>query len=623
MYILNTGGGLTCDYNDYYVTGTGKIPGYYGGDKTSIPIVTGVTGNDAHSQDLNPSFANAGGTNAGNYIPSTSLPAATETGVTTDYGGSARSGSSPEMGAWEKNNTLTWTGSSSSDWSVAGNWDLNSIPLASSNVIIPSAPANQPHITQAVASPATCNSLTIQSGAVVTIDPGKALTVNGTLTNNAGNSGLVISSDGNGTGSLIQGSSAVGATVQRYLTGSVNLNDNIYHFISIPVYKANPTTNLFLGSYLYKLDPTQTEPTNNNYYGKWINLGSATTTPISCLSGYMIYYPGASNTYTFTGNLNTGNFSPAVSYGGTYTFNLVPNPYPSAINWGASGGWLKSNIGATAWIWNRSIGNYTTLSGNACVPAGQAFIVMASGPPVLTMNNNACVHNSQPFYKSTQANTLGISAQSNNYYDETFVGFDISAGSAFDPQFDGFKMWGLEEAPQIWTEKEASRLSINMQPPPTGFLNVALDFKTSHAGQVILNFSGIESFDPSLPLRLQDHLNGSMTDLRQSSSYLFAHHPANSEKRFSLIFGYPDGVGSNFSPQGRAYIIDNKVYLDIPSMLGHPANITIYDLPGQLICSQQKTMDGIISIEAPAAKGLYIISVSSEGRNFVTKVIKK
>jgi hypothetical protein len=34
-------------------------------------------------------------------------------------------------------------------------------------------------------------------------------------------------------------------------------------------------------------------------------------------------------------------------------------------------------------------------------------------------------------------------------------------------------------------------------------------------------------------------------------------------------------------------------------------------------------MDGIISIEAPAAKGLYIISVSSEGRNFVTKVIKK
>jgi hypothetical protein len=623
MYILYTGGGLTCDYNDYYVTGTGKIPGYYGGDKTSIPIVTGVTGNDAHSQDLNPSFADAGGTNAGNYIPSTLLPAATGTGVTTDYGGSARSGSSPEMGAWEKNNTLTWTGSSSNDWSVEGNWDLNSLPLASSHVTIPSAPANQPHITQAVASPAACNSLTIQSGAILTIDPGKALTVNGTLTNNAGNNGLVISSDQNGTGSLIQRSSSVGATVQRYITGSASLTAYIYHLVSIPVHYANPASNLFLGSYLYKLDAAQMDPANTNYYGLWVNLGWSTTTPLFCNTGYMIYYPAASTTYTFTGNLNTGTFSPAVSFGGTYTFNLVPNPYPSAINWGASGGWVKNNIGATAWIWNHVIGNYTTLSGNSYVPVGQAFIVMASGSPVLTVNNSACVHNTQAFYKTTQATTLKISSQSNSYYDETFVGFNASASSVFDPQFDGFKLWGLEEAPQLWTEKEEKQLSINMQPPPSGALIVPLDFKTSYAGQVILNVSGIESFDPSLALRLQDHLNGSVTDLRQSSRYVFSHDPANSKKRFSLIFGYPEGIGANVTPEGKAYISSGRIYLDVPSMHGHLAEITVHDMLGQLIRSQEKTMDGSISIEAPFAKGVYIVSVSSEGRNFITKAINK
>ena len=625
MYILNTGGGLTCDYNDYYFTGTGGTLGYYGGDKTSVPIVTGVTGNDAHSQNLDPLFANAGGTNAGDYIPSTLLPAATGTGVTTDYGGSARSGSSPEMGAWEKNNTLTWSGSSSTDWSVAGNWDLGSAPVASSNVSIPSAPSNQPHITQAAGSPAVCNNLTIQAGAVLTIDAGKALTVNGTLTNNNGNAGLVINSDGTGTGSLIQNTASVAATVQRYITGNTSLTANMYHMVSIPVYYSSPTSNLFLGSYLYKLDPTQVDPTNSNYYGLWVNMGTSTTNPLYCNTGYMIYYPNTSSTYTFTGNLNTGSFSLSVSNGGTYTFNLVPNPYPSAINWGSSGGWVKNNIGATAYIWPAGAGNYTTItaSSNYNIPAGQSFMVMTSGSPTLTVNNSACVHSTQAFYKSTEANTLKISAQSNNYYDETFVSFDNSAGPGFDPQLDGFKLWGIKEAPQLWTEKGEFSLSINKLPPPLGALIVPLDFKIHYVGQVTLNVSGVESFDPSLPIRLQDHINGSMTDLRQNSTYVFTHDTTNNEKRFSLLFGYPDGINTNLAHDGKAFISNGRIYLDVPSMQGQLAEITVYDMLGQVIRSQEKTVNGIISIEALLAQGVYIVNVSSGGRNFVTKVINK
>ncbi len=442
------------DYNDYYVTGTDGVLGFYSSDKTTLADWRTATGQDSHSQDLDPSFASAGGINAIDYIPSTLLPAASGTGVTTDYGGSTRS-DSPEMGAWEKNTALIWMGTTSTDWSVTSNWDLGSAPIASSNVTIPSAPSNQPHVTQAVANPAACNNMTIQSGAVLTIDPGKALTVNGALTNSAGNSGLVISSDATGTGSLIQSSSSVGATVNRYISGSSNLEANMYHFVSIPVYYGSPTSNLFLGSYLYKLDATQADPENSNYYGKWVNLGTSTTTPLLCNTGYMIYYPEASHTYTFNGSLNTGSFPLSVSYGGTYTFNLVPNPYPSAINWGSSGGWVKNNIGATAYIWPAGAGNYTTItaSSNYNIPVGQSFIVMTSGSPTLTVNNSACVHNTQSFYKSAPSNQLKITAQSNNYYDETFVGFNSSAGSDFDPQLDGFKLWGLEDAPQLWTEK--------------------------------------------------------------------------------------------------------------------------------------------------------------------------
>ena len=613
---------MNCNYNDYWVSGTGGKLGYYGGDKTSLPIVTGVTGNDASSQSILPGFVNPGGTTANSYIPSAALPAATGTGITSDYGGSTRSLTSPEMGAWEQGNTITWNSHSSKSWSIAANWNPQVVPTASHNILVPDGTEDL-EINQAVSSPAMCNNMTIQSGAKVIILPGKALTVNGTLTNSGGSSRLVIESDETGTGSLIQSSSSVGATIERYITGSAILTENRYHFVSIPVYYASPTSNLFLGSYLYKMDATQIDPDNSNYYGKWVNLGTSTTNPLLCTSGYMIYYPAPSTTYTFTGTLNTGSFSPTVSYGGTYTFNLVPNPYPSAINWGSSSGWVKSNIGATAWIWSKLAGNYVTLSGPSYVPAGQAFLVMASGTPVLTMNNNACVHDATAFYKSAEANTLKISAQSNNYYDETFVSFNPAAGKEFDPQYDGFKLWGLEDAPQLWTEKGESRLSINQLPPPSGALIVPLDFKTSYAGQVTLNVSGIENFDPSLAIRLQDHVNGSWTDLRQKSTYAFTHDTSNTEKRFNLVFGYPSGINTNSNSNGKAFISNGRIYLDVPSMQGHLAGITVYDMLGQVIRSQEKTMDGIVSIEAELARGVYIVRATTADQNFSTKVINK
>lgn len=587
-----------------------------------------VTSQDASSQVLNPSFANAGGTSAVDYIPSTLLPAATGTGVTTDYGGSTRSITSPEMGAWEKKNELTWTGGTSSDWSAEGNWDLGSAPISSSNVTIPplgSGVTRQPHVMAAIGSPAVCNNLTIQADAELIIDPGKALTVNGTLTNNHDNDGLVIASDDQGTGSLIQRSSNVGATVERYITGSATLTANMYHFLSIPVYYASPTSNLFLGSYLYKLDPTQVDPENYNYYGKWVNLGNSTTTPLYCNTGYMIYYPAASHEFTFKGTLNTGSYSLSVSNGGTYTFNLVPNPYPSAIKWGASGGWVTDNIGATAYIWPAGAGNYTTItaSSNYNIPAGQSFIVMTSGSPTLTVNNSACVHSTQSFYKSAPLNQLKISVQSNNYYDEAFVGFNSSASSTFDPDFDGFKLWGLAEAPQLWTEKEESRLSINELPLPAGGLAVPLDFKTSYAGQVTLNFSGIESFDPSLPVRLQDHINGTWIDPRQQTEYVFTHDTSNSEKRFRLVFGYPAGIKTNITNEGKAFISNGRICLDLQSMKGRLADITVYDMQGRVIRSEQKEMNGIVSIEGELEKGVYVIRAATAEQNFVTKVINK
>jgi hypothetical protein len=72
--------------------------------------------------------------------------------------------------------------------------------------------------------------LTISSGSL-TVNPANQLTVSGTLTNNATATGLVLKSDATGTASLIHSTSAVPATVERYISNDAEK----WHFLSSPV----------------------------------------------------------------------------------------------------------------------------------------------------------------------------------------------------------------------------------------------------------------------------------------------------------------------------------------------------------------------------------------------------
>ncbi len=105
LYILTSGGTITADYNDYQASGTGGVLGYYGANKTVLPI---VTGQDVNSLNSIPSFANAGGTNATDYnVSNNSLVGVSGTGIATDYGGTTRA-SVPTMGTFENPNLVLY-----------------------------------------------------------------------------------------------------------------------------------------------------------------------------------------------------------------------------------------------------------------------------------------------------------------------------------------------------------------------------------------------------------------------------------------------------------------------------------------------------------------------------------
>ncbi len=87
---------------------------------------------------------------------------------------------------------VTWTGSVSTDWGNPANWSPAVLPSSPTNVTIPNV-TNDPVVNLGSTDPATANDVTVESGAVLTINSGKVLNASGNvqLTGNFSNAGTL------------------------------------------------------------------------------------------------------------------------------------------------------------------------------------------------------------------------------------------------------------------------------------------------------------------------------------------------------------------------------------------------------------------------------------------------
>jgi len=498
----------------------------------------------------------------------------------------------------------TWTGSVSSDWTVSGNW-TGGVPGATSNVTVGVA-ANNPSIATAV----TVNNLTINAGGILSIANGGQLTVSGTLTNSAGNGGLVLQSNASGTGSLIHNTADVPATIKRYITGGQ------YHFASVPLTAAaNPTAALFMNSYLWKYDATIPN------WVKYLNEADALTVT----QGYMIWYTGANTTYSFAGNINNGAFT-AATPGAATVFNLVPNPYPSAINWTAASGWTKTNIANAIYIYNNTqyasyVAGVGTNGGTNIIPVGQAFFVQASGGVgTLAMNNSVRTHSSQAYFNDPVVNSvLRVAVAADGKSDETVIRFHEMATATFDADYDASKLYGSSSAPQLYTlSGNDDMMSINALNLVEAVATVPLAFEYTAGGEITLHFSGIESFSTTMKIYLEDLLTGTITDLNQQGSYTFSHVEANDADRFRIHFYDITGIDEN-GDAFQVWSYDRKVYINIPEFAGKNARIDMFDVLGNKLFSSEGVLNSPTIIRAMNS-GVAIVRVSTANRVYTTKL---
>ena len=428
----------------------------------------------------------------------------------------------------------TWIGTTDTDWHASTNWTAG-IPDASDDVTIPNT-ANHPIID---ASLAECYNLTIESAASLTISSTGSLTVNGILTNNAGNSGLILKSDALGTGSLIHSTANVNATVERFLSGEQ------WHYVSTPI---------------NGIDYTDFNTLNFKYWDAAMDwAGGTNTDPWKDYTSTLVNGQGYANyeqenTTTLTGILNQGDYSVPVYRSSTGTandqgWNLVGNPYPSAINWDS----VKTsniNIDDAIYFFEGTPGDYTgtywsyingigTGSATKYIQQGQGFFVKCNNTSggTLTFNNDDRVHNTQSYWKNDEKTSeiIRLITQGNGLNDETVIRFIDGATYEFDGSFDAYKLLSSDpDVPQLYSLDSAktTSYSINSLPEITEELAVPLGFKVGPAGEYSISTTEI-STDVRYVL-LEDLSEDSIIDLRKYPTYLYS-FPGGSENENRFI----------------------------------------------------------------------------------------
>lgn len=558
----------------------------------------------------------------------------------------------------------TWLGIVSTDWNNAANW-CGGIPLATTNVTISSGTTYQPHITIA---PAVCNNLTINYGAMLTIDAGKQLTVSGSLTNSADIAGLVIKSDASGTGSLLcpNNTSNVRATVERYIA-----NNNKWHFLSSPVTAQNiwsnfaptPNASLSFGTSGWDWDFYYYNPNapvsglcwinlrmaNGNYNAGVVNAAnndagfgpitlpaSPTFTPAK---GYLVAYNSTSSlAHTFSGVLSDGVQSIAVikgsSVGGT-DFNLVGNPYASSIDWKATSGWSRGNLvpnsgGYDYWVYNDNYANYGVFNSSGTsgtngagqnIAPGQGFLVQAATTGTLSMTEAVRVHSTQAWLKNGDAENnllrLKLTTDANTYSDEMIVEFNqafTGGGSA--------KFWSFyTEAPEIYSVKDGYNYSIDRYTKLSQDMKVNISAKTGVQANYTLTASNIADFTLCNKVMLEDLKTGQLTNLSQTHSYTFTGAPGDDANRFRLIFSGNVGIDETGDNNGfTIYASENTVYIQ-NEKANKPYDVMVSNMLGQIISKTHLAGNSQNRIELSRVPGVYVVTVISDGEMFSKKVV--
>lgn len=456
------------------------------------------------------------------------------------------------------------------------------------------------------------------------------LNANGNLTllSTAGQTALV---DGSGTGTVTGNLS-----MQRYLPSGFG-----YRYISSP-FQGSTVNSLSDDVNLGADFPTLYRYEENRDTAWWFSY-VATGNELLPLAGYAANFGAVSDPTTFDleGEVNNGDLTVALyNHNRTHTkgFNLIGNPYPSPIDWTASGGWTKTNVDNAIYYFNpgssnQYVGSYSTYINGVSsdgiasniIPAMQGFFVHVTDGsyPVtaaLGFSNAVRINNLNPvFHKKGSMEDLSIIRISAGFEDAQaktdplVLTFESGASSAFNRETDAVKLMNTDPGvPSFYSVMDENvKCAIKALPEMTDTLSVIpLGINILQPGVIVFTVQPFIEQWSGFRLYFSDNRTGAVTDFQPGDVYRVFLDAGTYDDRFSLLMSLKEiQTSSGAADELNAFMRDGRLVVYLNLLNGEQGEVQVTDMVGRLIHREKVSGIGYEAIDLNVATGVYIVSL--------------
>ena len=481
---------------------------------------------------------------------------------------------------------------------------------------------------------------------------GSLLLSNGTLDLNSYS--LTLYSSVETSGMILQDQGSVNGDI-RFVRKTPNKTG--YHYLASPVNSAtlsdvnddftllslggDLTSSPFPNIYIYD----ETNPSTHNTDGWTVPQGL--DYPMQPGHGFATYI-SANTEIDIVGQPNNGPFDVPLSY--TFSgeapadhpmcppdgWNLVGNPYPSAINWDLIEKSALFHDGL--YMWNPNYNKYAgyingvaTNNGSNRIAPFQGFFVRTDGE-----NDTLKFRNSQRFldstdltrfFRRTEREVFKLAIKMGDDVDEAAIYLSANNMSGYNKDLDAFKMETTSQtSPLLYISDE--NYAYTIKSVNTNYLSdetVNLSFYAPENQMYQLTKRQFDWGSNRLTPLIRDKYNGFVIDLNQSD-YSFESKKGTFEDRFEIFFQTNTAITTAITTAEQeglnVYLVDNVLRVKSGTQF---SSVMITDLMGKTIHHYIKPNTSLYEwqVNSDITPGIYIVQVTSGNTRYSSRVLIK